>query len=56
MTAPAHTEGTQTFMGVPVMVVPRWKLMLLRLRYPRDWFVQRGDSIYLIRDVPEEKP
>jgi hypothetical protein len=39
------------FMGVPLKVVPRWKLALLRLRYPRDWFVQRGDRVYLIREV-----
>lgn len=45
---------TRDFIGVPVVVVPRWKLTFLRLRYPRDWFVQRGDRVYLIRDVPEE--
>jgi hypothetical protein len=48
------SEGTQTFMGIPVMVVPRWKLIMLRILYPRDWFVQRGDRIYIIRDVPAE--
>ena len=42
------------FMGIPVRVAPRRKLILLRIRYPRDWFVQRGDAIYLIRDVPRD--
>jgi len=33
-------------------VIPRWKLILLRIRYPRSWFVRRNGHVYIIREVP----
>lgn len=35
-------------------VIPRWKLILLRIRHPRSWFVRRNGHVYIIRDVPTE--
>ena len=40
------------FYGMPILTLSKWRGRLLRLRYRRVWYAQRGKRIYIFRWPP----